>query len=253
VFNESTTSQLPLWPAGEAIGDWAVRESRRARRLSVRVFRTGRVEVVVPRRTSRRTVTRFLDQHRDWIESRRAEAQRNAVLTPVQPFPPIQIDLSACGEIWRVHMAGGGTRMRIRETASGILAISGSPGNMRGVRQALQRWLMARAFEVLAPLLAQTASELDLKYAKVVIRRQRTRWGSCSARGTISLNCSLLFQPREVVRYLLIHELAHTLHMNHSRRFWECVRGYCPEFESLDEELREGWRRVPGWVFDRMD
>jgi predicted metal-dependent hydrolase len=61
----------------------------------------------------------------------------------------------------------------------------------------------------------------------------------------------LLFQRPQVVRYLLIHELVHTLHMNHSKRFWECVGRLCPDFETLDRELREGWRRVPGWVFDR--
>ena len=83
----------------------------------------------------------------------------------------------------------------------------------------------------------------------MLIRRQRTRWGSCSTRGTISLNCCLLFQRPAVVRYLMIHELAHTLHMNHSRRFWHCVARHCPEYRSLDRELLDGWRRVPDWVF----
>ena len=52
-----------------------------------------------------------------------------------------------------------------------------------------------------------------------------------------------------MLRYLLIHELVHTLHMNHSRRFWQRVARHCPEYESLDRELLDGWRRVPSWVF----
>jgi hypothetical protein len=52
-----------------------------------------------------------------------------------------------------------------------------------------------------------------------------------------------------VVRYLLIHELAHTRHMNHSRRFWQCVAACCPDYRRLDRALSEGWRSVPGWVF----
>ena len=89
-----------------------------------------------------------------------------------------------------------------------------------------------------------------MKYSKIAVRRQRSRWGSCSVRGTISLNCCLLFQRPKVVRYLLIHELSHTLHMNHSKRFWECVAALCPQHETLDAELCAGWRRVPAWVFD---
>jgi predicted metal-dependent hydrolase len=90
---------------------------------------------------------------------------------------------------------------------------------------------------------------LGLVFQRVLIRRQRTRWGSCSNRGTISLNCCLLFQPPQAVRYLLIHELVHTVHMNHSQRFWERVARHCPQFHSLDRQLRAGWRQVPSWVF----
>ncbi len=84
---------------------------------------------------------------------------------------------------------------------------------------------------------------------RVLVRRQRTRWGSCSTRGTISLNCCLLFQRPPVVRYLLIHELVHTRHMNHSHGFWQRVARHCPDYSGLDRELLDGWRRVPSWVF----
>ena len=94
--------QLSLQLAAEGPNDWVVRESARARRLSVKVFRTGRVEVIVPRRVSARTVSRFVEQHREWIDQKRTEALRNAV--PPQPFPPARIELSACAESWRVHL-----------------------------------------------------------------------------------------------------------------------------------------------------
>jgi len=202
---ESATPQLALWPAADSADDWQVRESRRARRLIVRVHHSGRVEVIVPRRTSQRAVAHFLDRHREWIERKRAEARRSIV--PAQPVPP--------------------------EEAA-----------------ALRRALIAKAHDVLAPMLAATAQELGFTYKRIMIRRQRTRWGSCSARGTISLNCCLLFQRPPVVRYLLVHELAHTRHMNHSKRFWQCVAQHCPEYQTLDRELRDGWKRVPGWLFD---
>ena len=222
-----------------------MRESRRARRLAVRVHRTGRVEVVVPPRTSGATVSAFVSEHRDWIETRRQAALRQK--PPEVPFPPPRIELPAVYESWRLHLAGGTGRVRIRE-ADEWLDICGDTGPPQLLKDALRRWLTARAKRVLADHLADCAREFGFRYARLSIRRQRTRWGSCSVRGTISLNCCILFQPPEVLRYLLIHELSHTRHMNHSRAFWACVARCCPDYRKLDRQLLDGWRRVPSWL-----
>jgi predicted metal-dependent hydrolase len=81
------------------------------------------------------------------------------------------------------------------------------------------------------------------------LRRQRTRWGSCSAKGTISLNMCLMFQRPAVVRYLLVHELCHRRQLNHSPRFWSLVESFEPQWRVLDAELLRGWQNVPAWVF----
>jgi len=244
---EIVTPQLPLWSDKDATDGWRVRESERARRLTVRVFHSGRVEVVVPSRTSPRTVERFLERHRGWIERKREEAMRRAV--PPSPFPPVRIDLPSCDESWRLHLAGGTGRAKLLRTTEGIVSIGGDTSDAHTVRLVLRRWLTNRAHELLAPMLRECARELGFEFERVLVRRQRTRWGSCSTRGTISLNCCLLFQRPPVVRYLLVHELAHTLHMNHSPRFWHRVGRHCPDYLKLDRELLDGWRRVPSWVF----
>jgi len=83
----------------------------------------------------------------------------------------------------------------------------------------------------------------------VLIRRQRSRWAAASTRGTISLNCCLMFQRPQVVRYLMVHELSHTVQMNHSRRFWQIVAGIAPTIDGSIASLLDGWPRVPSWVF----
>ncbi len=118
-----------------------------------------------------------------------------------------------------------------------------------GGRERLRDWLMAAGRRGLEPWLARVAVETGLHFVRVQVRRQRTRWGSCSRTGTISLNVALLFQPPEVVRYLLVHELCHTRHMNHSTRFWRLVERHEPEWRRLDRRLVQGWREVPDWVF----
>src|SRR5580692_6218064 len=137
---DMVTPQLPLWSDKDAAEAWVVRESTRARRLTVRVFHTGRVEVVVPARTSPRAVEHFLERHRDWIERKRHEARQKAV--PDTPFPPPRIELAACDESWRVYHAGGEGRARLTVMGPGLLAFSGNYSeNKHAMRQQLRRWL----------------------------------------------------------------------------------------------------------------
>src|SRR6202790_3690393 len=103
------TSQLPLWSDKDAAQGWVVRESQRARRLTVRVFHTGRVEVVVPSRTAPITIERFVERHRTWIERKREEARARAL--PAAPFPPAQIELAVWDEPWGLTMTGVGKRV----------------------------------------------------------------------------------------------------------------------------------------------
>jgi predicted metal-dependent hydrolase len=118
------------------------------------------------------------------------------------------------------------------------------------MRRALIRWLTQHAQARLGTRLAEVAQQHGFSYSALKLRRQRTRWGSCSARGIISLNLALLFQSPEVLRYLMCHELAHTRHMNHSARFWRCVEECEPRYRSLDAQLRTGWSHVPSWLLE---
>ena len=243
--------QMDLLGEGTQTGDSPrdgvvrIRVSRRARRLAVRVYPDARVEVVVPPRARPRDVEYFLSAHREWIESRRAHALRNRP-APEQ-FPPLELRLAASGELLRVQVAGGGGRLRITEEGD-ILRVSGvfSPASLRA---ALRRWLLAAARARLEPRLAALARATGVAYERLSIRRQRSRWGSCSVRGTISLNACLLFQRPEVVDYLIVHELMHVKHMNHSKRFWQAVERNCADWRALDRELLQGWQHVPRWIF----
>jgi hypothetical protein len=87
-----------------------------------------------------------------------------------------------------------------------------------------------------------------MSYGKVAVRGQKTRWASCSSKGNINLNYKLLFLPPEVVRYILNHELCHTLHHNHSKRFWSEVALVEPGHKTLSRFARKGMSAVPEWA-----
>jgi predicted metal-dependent hydrolase len=225
-------AQLGLWDGAAVEQSWRVRESQRARRLTARVFHDGRVEIVVPCGTRQRMVSDFVARHRSWIERARERAQRRAAAVPaaVWEFPPQRLQLAALG-MW---------------LDAGQLRVSGdTPADTRELLREQLRQLAQASF--MAPL-RQLATAMSTDFAQLQLRWQRSRWGSCSRRGTISLNACLLFQRPEVVRYLMIHELSHRHHMHHGPAFWQRVAQFEPDWRALDRELCGGWQRVPRWI-----
>lgn len=241
----ASLGQLALLDVGQAEPAWRVRESGRARRLTVRVFPGGKVEIVVPVGTRARIVQQFVARHREWIERKTEEFRHLGIEAP--DAPPDAVCLQAIGRQLAVCYAHGPGVPRVRE-ADAALVISGDLSRLPLVRHALQRWLLRAAHGHLVPWLESVATLHGLDFARAQVRRQRTRWGSCSRSGTVSINACLLFQRPDVVRYLFVHELAHTVHMNHSRRFWRLVERLEPGWQALDRELSTGWRHVPAWA-----
>jgi predicted metal-dependent hydrolase len=212
----------------------------------MRVFPGGRVEVVVPPGVGVPAVERFVARHRDWAERRARELSLDA--PTVAERRPSSIDLAAASERWTIAYQRGG-RPGVMELGPQALRVNLAVDSDAEVSQRLLRWLTSRAQDHLGSLLDELAKRTQIEYSRLQLRRQRTRWGSCSSAGAISLNVCLMFQRPEVVSYLLVHELCHRRQMNHSRRFWDLVGSFVPDWRNLDAELLKGWRNVPGWVF----
>jgi predicted metal-dependent hydrolase len=244
-MSSAPANQLSLFDAERRDQPFAVRVSRRARRLSVRVYAGGRVEVVVPSGVGAKSVRDFVGKFAPWIDRKVAELRPAAALAESGQDIPAQINLPAIGEIFAVDWRQA-ERANLRCLADRLI-LSGSDPD--AARRLLRHWVQNLARARLEPWLRQVAFGLGADIARVTIRRQHTRWGSCSSRGAISLNCCLMFQRPEVVNYLFKHELAHLRHMNHSPRFWRYVESLEADFRTLDRELLAGWNRVPDWMF----
>lgn len=242
-----SSAQLQLFDSPSPSDRWTVRISRRARRLSVRVYPGGRVEVVVPQGATPAAVEKFVGLHRQWIHKRVMDLSSAA--QPLDRSRPDSIRLPAIGRHYMVEYEYSNRALRCQAAGDDLLLVSGPVHNDRLVSGGLRRWLMSLAQEELGRALRQVAREGGFQFARMQVRRQHTRWGSCSASGTISLNVCLMFLRPEVMRYLLVHELCHTKHMNHSARFWSLVERHEPDYRALDRELLKGWQSVPGWMF----
>jgi len=229
-----------------ALPPYSVRVSLRAKRLQMKILPPGKVEVVVPKRFNLKHVPGFVAEHRQWLQF---HLDKMTAAYVDQPLLPESICFQAIDESWLVDYVVQ-PRCRVTEQMAGLatgrLKLSGPDESH--VRQVLQQWLQQRAKQVLPDWLAQISAELSLGFNRVTVRGQKTRWGSCSAQKNINLNRALLFVSPEAVRYLMIHELCHTVHLNHSARFWALVASKMPEYEKYEAELRLAMRHIPTWA-----
>jgi len=230
--------------------DYTVRRSPRARRVWLRFDREGRLVVVVPRRFDARRVPAIVGAHSDWIERTRSriEATRRRLQAEPAPRLPGSIVLPAVGREWKVeYRPTSSSRVAVLDRGD-TLVVSGRTCDPARCRDALLRWLRRVGRSHFAGLTEQLASGNGFRPGRISVRAQRTRWASCSRKASLSLNVRLLFIGPELVRHVVVHELCHTKHMDHSRRFWVCVAHHDPEWRDHRRRLRAAWRSVPRWL-----
>jgi len=240
------SSSLPPLPP---LPPYTVRVSKRARRVRLLVNARDGLVVTVPTRW-RGNAEEVVRSKREWAEAALASvADRRALyLGGAEALLPDVIELRAVGETWPVHyVATDATGVRA-VAKGGILEVRGNIDDADACLAALVRWLDRASRDLLIPMLASVAADAGVTYASARVRHQRSRWGSCSSRATISLNRSLVFVPEHLVVALMLHELAHTRVLNHSARFWAELATLDPQHEVHRAQLRDAAVLVPAWA-----
>jgi predicted metal-dependent hydrolase len=186
----------------------AIRVHPRARRLKLRLDeRQEMLLLTVPPRGSRRAALDWAAKQGEWVQQQLAQAQPATVLEPGAVIPFAGNDI-------RLAWVDGGPRSPklVGDTLS-----CGGPRD--AFPQRVERWLKAQARELLSADTAEFARNADVTVRRVSVGDAGSRWGSCSASGSIRYNWRLVLAPPEVRRWVAAHEVAHRVHMNHSRHF----------------------------------
>ena len=223
---------------------WQLRVSPRARHAKLQIKPYGGLEVVIPPRFPRSQVPLLVASHADW--ARHHLDQQEKLRRSIQP--PRQLSLAFDNSSTPVVYAGQPLAFNydlFAELSTQRIVIEAI--EQREQIRELRGWIRRRARELFPPLLQKLATQTGLEYKRVSIRSQKTRWGSCSRQGQISLNDQLLSLPAGTVEYLMIHELCHTRHLNHSRAFWQLVESRCPAYRSHEKLLSRSRNLVPDW------
>ena len=210
----------------------ALTRNHRAKRYLLRLLPDGSVRLTIPRRGSVVQGRRFAERNVEWLG-------RQLERLPAHPIKPKQwlvgTEILFRGEPVKLEAGVNGESNLIRFGGEAVKVT----GHDADLRPAIERHLWRLAEKELPPKVLEYTALHQLPVHRISVRNQRSRWGSCSRRGTISLNWRLIQTPAFVRDYILIHEIMHLREMNHSSRFWREVERSCPDYETAERWLKQ--------------
>ena len=222
----------------------------RRRRVHILVNDEGTLEVRAPWRFSLERAREVLQENAEWVLKSLDTVQERLAGRPrlvtgarlplldgslrLEVRPRAQIDMFECARPSRGRVERRGTALRVSTASLGDDEL----------RALLERWYRREAGAWLAGRVEHYSSQLGVRPSRVAIRGQRSRWGSCSGKGTVSLNWRLMMVPSALADYVVVHELCHLRHMNHSPQFWAMVGGVVPDYR----ERRRSLNALQAWL-----
>ena len=219
---------------------YTIVRSSRAKYIRVKLSNTGQLSVVVPKRLAIKHGQAFIKNKVTWIEK---HLKNISFSTEVLPKT---LNLQLLGEKWSiVYLPKDCEHLYLKERDDFCLNVVGNTDNNKElVKKLLNKWCQHKARSVYVEMLDDIAAEYSFHFNRLSIRSQKTRWGSCSQKKNINLNSKLLFFKESIVRYVMIHELCHTIEMNHSKRFWALVKKCDPDYLSNQAQLKSFAREI---------
>lgn len=225
---------LSIRCAGETVPvDVYTRKGQKHIRL--RISGEGRVSLSAPASTSRREMEEALESKRRWLEKHLGK-----IRSRFARFDPLTGFLFE-GELLTVSFVPARRKTGSLELypGEGRAELRGPELSRSQWRQVIARRLHREARQRIPGHAEQLSRQTGIPFGRLYLRNQRTRWGSSSSLGNISLNWRSVMLPPLVQRYLLLHELVHQRHLNHSAQFWSTLEHFCPRYREAEEWLKE--------------
>ncbi len=214
--------------------DNIIRSDRKTLSISIDAF--NRLIVRAPKRCSEERIFAFLQAKESWIVRKKAERVGAGVR-----LPPENLDG------YELLLLGKPCKIRIEKRTS--VGFDGEKNEIclpeTEPKKRLVKWLKENAKRILAQVTAEKAREMGASYKSASVGSAKTRWGSCSFDNALRYSFRLIYTPKEIVEYVVVHELAHTKYKNHSARFWAEVEKYIPNWKE-----RRKWLKLHGALME---
>lgn len=201
----------------------AIRISARARHMRL-VSSIRGIEAVVPQRYSDDRLQQFVQSKKDWISKTSQYYAKIKERTGHEEGA-----LYYLGEKYRYHITKD--RLPSAVVSESLKIATFHVTDLRAYKRHIQAWYREQTARIIADRLPALCAKMGLRYNRVTVKQQKSRWASCSKKQNLNFNLLLSAAPVEVIDYVIVHELAHILEMNHSKKFWGIVASIDPDFK----------------------
>lgn len=215
--------------------DQIIRSKRRT--IALIVESDGSVTVRAPLKASDRLILQFVENHARWVEKKQAEIHAAVPIQPKQYLPGESF--LYLGQSYPLEIVKDQKRKLVLEDCFKL-----AESVQANAETVFQNWYRQQAGRIITGRVQHFADNHQFSYKKIRISSARTRWGSCSTSGTLGFSWRLILTPPDVIDYVVVHELAHTVHHNHSKRFWKLVETLLPDYKERRRQLREYGQRT---------
>lgn len=209
-----------------------IRTNPRARRLTLRLDAQGQPVVTVPRFMPKWFVHQFLKSQQEWI----AKSQQKLLSSRRAVAAEGEVSLFGKKYLQKVEPTSAASKVSIQGDSLVIFLHTG-----KKAADILNTFFKNTASHYIIPRTHQLAKKMGVDFTTITLRAQSTRWGSCSSRGSLNFNWKLVHFEPAIIDSVIVHELAHRKHLNHSKEFWQFVEKFDPEYR-----LHRGWLKRQG-------
>ncbi len=237
--HEHTTT----WPP-----TFTLKKSALTRHVKLKASAKYGLELCVPMRFNQKLIPSILEANKPWIEKQLAKIQAELAALDAQALPT-ELYLPALNKRWNiVYIKSDTQKLRLIKRSDHELVLFGNTEAKTLSKNLLNAWVKKQAKIYLTQRITALSIQTGLDFSTVTVRGQRSRWGSCSSKKAINLNYKLLYLPTNLIDHIIIHELCHTIHMNHSGKFWRLVSSFDAQWKTHCREIRHADKHIPLWA-----
>ena len=213
-----------------------IKRRRGQKNIRIRITRQKEVIVSAPFETSDREIHRTLKLKSGWIQQHIQKLDED-----YDRFDPLK-NVLYNGRLYEVHPVKSALirgKVSVADSAINVMYNGGTAQPEHEIRRTLEKWLISQAKNRITARTYELGAKYRIAVERVFFRNQRTRWGSSSSKGNLSFNWRIIMTPPAVQDYLIIHELMHQRHMNHSPKYWKEVEAKFPDYKKAEKWLKE--------------
>ncbi len=217
--------------------DKLIRSNRKT--IALQIDETAQLVVRAPHHVSMRKISSFIQEKNDWIiKTQQKVIVKNKIAEQNIEFRDGKIALflgkeyviRLNGKINHIEFDGNYLEFPFKEIELG--------------NELLIKWYKKKSKEVIVPRVKHYAEDLELDYNKISITSAKKRWGSCNSKGNINFSYRLVMAPKQVIDYVIVHELMHLKEMNHSKKFWNLVESVIPDYKQRKKWLKDNQHKI---------